>query len=509
MTTEAQAPVTAGVRADAKSRRASAALPHPADHRGERREPSSRWIWGLAAGLFVLYAVVSIRQHQRMQSTGFDLGIFEQAIRSYSHGHLPTAEIKGPDYKLFGDHFSPILALLVPFYRAFPSPLTLLVAQAALLAIAVVPIARYAQRTLGRPAALVAGLGYGLSWGIAQAVGFDFHEVAFAVPLMAFAVAALAEGRLNSAAAWALPMVLVKEDLGLSVAVVGGLIFWLGGRRLGVTTAVIGLVASAVEIFVLIPAANPEGKFSYLDKMHGESDEGSKLGDLLERTTVGMVSDEPKLVLLALLILPTATVALRSPLILLAVPTLAWRLTSENPLYWGTGFHYSAVLMPVVFVAMVDGLRRAQIRQGASRVKETLIISAVVTALLVPAYPLSNAVRKKTWAHDGRVDDAHSVLDRIPDDVQVSASNRLVPQLASRTDVSVFGWAPSRDNPEYIVVDNHDPVNWPFGSLTDQQNLVQAARDLGYETVAEQGDFLLLRRDPADARQFPPPPKQD
>src|SRR5690349_5964907 len=123
MTTEAQAPVTAG----AQPRRASAALPHPADHRGAPAEPGAAWIWGLALGLFVLYAVVSIRQYQRMQSTGFDLGIFEQAIRSYAHGHLPTAEIKGPDYRLFGDHFSPVLALLVPFYRAFPSPVTLLV----------------------------------------------------------------------------------------------------------------------------------------------------------------------------------------------------------------------------------------------------------------------------------------------------------------------------------------------------------------------------------------------
>jgi len=289
--------------------------------------------------------------------------------------------------------------------------------------------------------------------------------------------------------------------------VVGGLVAWSGRRVLGLATAAFGAAASLIEIFVIIPAANPEGRFSYLDKMHGESDGGSKVADLIHRGTVGMVSEEPKVVLLALLVVPTAMVALRSPLLLLAVPTLAWRLSSENPLYWGTGFHYSAVLMPVAFVAFIDGLRRLQKRQGPSRVKESLVISGVVTALLVPAYPLWWAVQPSTWKHDVRIADAHAVMDRIPDHTQVSASNRLVPQLTSRTDVSVFGWGPSRDNPEWIVVDNKDPVNWPFTSMQDQQNLLQQAHDLGYATVAQQGDFELLHRDPADTRLFPPPPK--
>jgi hypothetical protein len=140
-------------------------------------------------------------------------------------------------------------------------------------------------------------------------------------------------------------------------------------------------------------------------------------------------------------------------------------------------------------------------------VKESLVISGVVTALLVPAYPLWWAVQPDTWKHDVRIDDAHVVLGRIPDHTQVSASNRLVPQLASRTDVSVFGWAPSRDNPEWIVVDNANPVNWPFSSMDAQKNLLKEAHDLGYATVATQGDFELLHRDPSDARLFPPPPK--
>lgn len=79
-----------------------------------------------------------------------------------------------------------------PLYRLFPSPYTLLFAQAALLALAVVPLARQATRVLGRRAGHVIAFGYGLSWGIASAVGFDFHEVCLAVPLVSYALEALA-----------------------------------------------------------------------------------------------------------------------------------------------------------------------------------------------------------------------------------------------------------------------------------------------------------------------------
>lgn len=109
------------------------------------------WIWALAGALFFTYATLSLRIHQRMLSHSFDLGIFEQIVRSYAHGHLPVSEIKGPDFPILGDHFSPILALVAPVYRLWPSPMALLVVQAALIAASVLPLTLWARRALGSP----------------------------------------------------------------------------------------------------------------------------------------------------------------------------------------------------------------------------------------------------------------------------------------------------------------------------------------------------------------------
>lgn len=466
------------------------------------------WIWLLAGGLFLLYTVVSVRRHLTLHTTGYDLGIFEQAVRSYANGHLPRSEIKGPDFPILGDHFSPVLALIAPFYKVFPSAITLLVVQAALLAVAVVPIARTAQRLLGPTAALVIGCGYGLSWGIAATVGFDFHEVAFGVPLLAFSACALVEGRATAAAVWALPLVLVKEDLGLTVAAVGVLVAWrLRERVLGLVTVVVGLAGTALAVLVVLPANNPDGSFSYWKNLKGGGGGSSSPADLAERVSFGLVNPEPKAVLLVMLLAPTAFVALRSPVLLLTLPTMAWRLASEKWEYHQLDFHYSAVLMPIVFVAFIDGLRRWDGVATRGLRREALVVCAVVTAIFIPSNTLAEPFRPSTWKSDARVGDARALMDRIPDDAPVMVSNRLAPHLTGRAQVSIFGWSDARPNPDWILVDNGDPIGFPLQERSAQEALVEAATEAGYTEIETRGDFVLYHRPVVIEGQFPPLPE--
>ena len=63
----------------------------------------------------------------------WDLAIFAELAKAYAHGQAPIVPIKGDDYNLLGDHFHPILVLLGPTWRLFPTPLALLVVQDLLL----------------------------------------------------------------------------------------------------------------------------------------------------------------------------------------------------------------------------------------------------------------------------------------------------------------------------------------------------------------------------------------
>jgi uncharacterized membrane protein len=479
-------------------KKAVAASPH------NGRFDGTWWIWAMAGALFVMYAAVSLRLHQRMMTSSYDLGIFDQVVRSYAEGHLPVSEVKGQDFPVLGDHFSPILALVAPFYWVRRGAETLLVVQAALLAVSVVPLTLWARRTLGGPAGAVIGACYGLSWGIASAVGYDFHEVAFAVPLLAFSLTALGNDRLSAAAYWALPLLLVKEDLGLTVLVIGLVIAWRGDRRLGMFTVAAGVAAAALALFVVLPAFSPSGSFAYWSLVEGGSgapgvDGGSGGGllDLLHRGTIGLVTPQTKVSTFVLMLAPTMFLAMRSPLLWVALPTLVWRFTSSNGLHWGTGFHYSLVLMPMVFAAFIDAL----VRRGTSvrGLRRYLAGCAAITLVILPNFPLFQLVQPDTWRTDPRVAVAHRLMDKIPDGATVQTSDHLVPQLSNRTSVSLYGSNDSRPNPQWIMVDVWAPDSsrgWlgaPLSAEAEQQHLVESSR-AGYVLVAQEGGFVLMHR---------------
>jgi uncharacterized membrane protein len=382
---------------------------------GARPDPVA---WLIALATFAAYITLSVAKYVRLDPGSWDLGIYTQYVRQLAGLHAPVVAIRGPGFDLLGDHFQPIVALVAPFFRVFPTPVTLLVAQALLTAVSVVPVCRAARELLGTGVSRVIGVAYGFSWGLQQMIIFDFHEVAFAVPLLACSLSALALRRPRAAALWALPLVFVKEDQGLTVAAIGlvmiamaagvGVRRWRerrarpsvaaaglavagfgpgdgtgdgNGTRAGndaragngaeagagiwaVTGALLvvwGLGWSVLAIMVIIPHFNPAHHYMYWSDGGVISPVGGHIsagGLLAQLTQAGPV----KLRTTVLLLLPVAFIALRSPLALVAVPGLALRFLSTNSNFWGTQWHYSATLMPIVFVAAIDGLARMEAR---------------------------------------------------------------------------------------------------------------------------------------------------
>jgi uncharacterized membrane protein len=425
-----------------------------------------------------------------MGTMSWDLGIFEQAVRGYAHVRAPVADIKGPGFNLLGDHFSPVTALIAPFYRIFPSAVTLLVAQAALFALSVVPVTRAAARALGRGRGFAVGAAYGLSWGIQRAVDFDFHEVCFAVPLVAFALEAVLRQRWRAALWWAAPLVLVKEDLGVTAAAIGAIVA-LRARRTdpkAVTYAVglmaFGVVACEVELAYVIPAFNATGSYGYWAKM-GADASGSILGHLVGGA-------DQKLRTLLWVLLPTSgLLAARSPLLLAALPTLAWRFTSGDNHYWGTDWHYNAVLMPVVALALVDAMgpalsgRRPWLRRYAAHVPAASLAAALA---LSTTLPLANLTRTALYDPGTRAAAAARVLAAIPDGATVEADIGPLAHLTNRCRVL---WVTNTQGivPGYLALDESDKSAAEVLTYAHQLH-----PDVSYRIVADESGYWVLRR---------------
>lgn len=82
-----------------------------------RRRMVNAWpVWLLTLATFAIYTLFALERHRQFNTAGYDLGIFDQAVRRYAHFQAPIVPLKGMSYNIWGDHFHPIIATAAPLY---------------------------------------------------------------------------------------------------------------------------------------------------------------------------------------------------------------------------------------------------------------------------------------------------------------------------------------------------------------------------------------------------------
>jgi len=434
----------------------------------------------LAVVFGALYAALSLVRYHRFDPSSWDNAIFEQGIKGYAHLGAPIVDLKGPGFNQLGDHFSPIIALVAPFYRVFPSAQTVLIAQAVLIAISVAVIAHVGIKHLGQTRGIAIATAYGLSFGIQSAVRADFHEVAFAAPLLALAGAAYIDRDWRRVIWWTLPLLLVKEDMGITVAAVGAVLWFAGERRRGTALAAIGVAGMAVVLFVVIPHFNPSGEWDYATKFGGE------------RSVLDVLFDQPGRKALTVIVTfgVTGLLAFASPWVLLALPILAGRFVADKEFYWGTDWHYSLVLMPIVFIALIDAMNRehrprwlrAYAAQGA-------VVAVAFAAAMQVHSPLSMLAKPSTYEANPRAASAREVISMVAKGAEVETDIGLMTHLV--TDHKVY-WLGTVGNakPDYVLFD----VDGSLGSPADVVGYARSTHGGVWKLMFDKDGYVLARR---------------
>ncbi|WP_141726556.1 DUF2079 domain-containing protein, partial [Actinacidiphila rubida] len=257
------------------------------------------------------------------------------------------------------------------------------------------------------------------------------------------------------------------------------------GERYGpwaIGLAAFGVAASALAFGVIIPAFNKAGGYDYWNKLNGH---GAPMP--------GHIPFGTALHTLLWILLPTSgLLALRSPLFVAALPTLGWRFISHDDHYWGIDWHYSAVLMPVVFLALVDAADRSRrsrmpwLRSYASGAPAAVAGAALALTLTLPLASLSHGA---TYKVDARTKAVEQLLGQIPDGATVEANVGPISRLVHRTTVYWIGDTPGVV-PQYIAID--DTNGWVSDPAVYATQLHPGTK---YSVVGNAEGYVVLRRD--------------
>jgi hypothetical protein len=195
-------------------------------------------------------------------------------------------------------------------------------------------------------------------------------------------------------------------------------------------------------VFAIIPILAPGHRYAYFsqyDGTHTHDSLSAVWGALApSRWASGFLT---KFHTVATLGWTTAFAGWGSAIALLALPTLAWRFVSAQSFYWGTSWHYDAVLMPIMFVAAIETCERLALRDGWARwfAQAAPAAALAVSVTFASSSPVGPLFDNATWTTTPTQHAEAQALGIIPKHVTVLTDLGLMSHLAARDDVYWIG----------------------------------------------------------------------
>jgi len=449
------------------------------------RHRPAYWHWAIVGTLILLFALyygaLALQKHDALV-TSIDLANANNTMWNTLHGQPFRMTTHGSMSSRLAMHLEPLLLALVPLYALAPSPRTLLLVQAVMLALAAVPLYLLATEALDNPLlALTFPLLYLLSPAVHNAALADFHAVALGVLRALAALLALWRGHTRAALLFAFLALLAREDYGLWLAALAAIGWWRTRKPSWIVAGLFGLAWFAFALAVLAPMFS-QGQGSFFWERYRFWLEGPQAW--LEQ---GLLVEKGRYLLLLLLM--GGAGALLAPLwILPALPALGLNLLSNYPLPVTLDAYYSVLVLPMLLAASAIGFGALRSRGLPARGLAAALVVLLVTSLwvhlsegrspLVPGFrPPPRTLHSQTLPE---------VLAALPDGAPLSATGAVSPHASGRELIRLF---PRRKDAAYAVVDVYqDRTSHPVSARRRLLTLVEG--DWGIR-AGEHG-FLVL-----------------
>lgn len=467
---------------------------------------SSGAVYGILAGcaaVYILYTggLTSLRYTTYSSST-YDLGIFSQMFYWMKETGLPMTTCERNNLvSHFAIHISPIYYVLLPFYALFPSPVTLQISQAVILASGVIPVILLCRHmNLGNRSTLMIGFVYCFFPALTGGCFYDIHENLFLTPLLLWLFYFYEKKKWPLFWVFVLLVFSVKEDAAIYIACIG--LYLLICRKEWIRGPILFL--GAVGYFL--------GAYAYLQSQEYGSLLSSRFNSLMTDPSGGpfnivrtllldpgymfsMVFKDEKLLYLITMLLPVACIPLfnkRLSQLVLLLPFLVINLLSDYPYHYNLYFQYGFAAVALFFyltvrnIAVFDVSKRQKILPFAVIATTVLFLSTMSNQ----TFYLQRAIENQEV--NQKLD---SYLESIPEDASVTASGYFTPKLSKRR---ILYHYPANHQTEYVVLDlrsTREPGGEPAIAELEKQ---------GYVRISYEEDLIAILQNTnyADSEQF-------
>ncbi len=456
----------------------------------------------IVAGLccFGGIAVMGCLRYRAFAAPNFDFGIWCNMFYNMKETGLALVTCER-DMLLshFAVHVSPVYYLILPFYYLFPTPETLQIAQAVVLAAGIVPVYLLARhfKLSNRQTVLVSAL-YAFFPVITTGCSYDLHENCFLPlfllftfyfyeikkPIPMYVCALLVLSVKEDAAVYLLffaLFLLISERKYLHGGILAGLAigyFLLCGYLLETTGT--GMMSDRYDNLIFDPEDGLAGAVKTILVNPGY---------VLTQLFADKDAVWDKVMYIVYMLLPLGMlpfVTKKASRWLLIAPMLI-NLLTMYPYQPRIGFQYHFGVAAFLIYAMLKNLPEIEV-PDVRRTLLSIAAAACLCSYIVAALPLITP-RIQDWrVNQDRYKEMEIFLDEnVPDGASVAASTYLLPHLADRDEIYEVHYHKNKADIEYVVLDSR---------YASYEKFYQQYRYHGYTVVAELDNRIIVLKQP-------------
>ncbi|MBQ9121368.1 MAG: DUF2079 domain-containing protein [Clostridia bacterium] len=442
-------------------------------------------------------ATVTCLRYLTFSTPNFDFGLFCNMFHYMRETGLPLATSERDGLlSHFAVHISPIYYVLLPFYYIFPSPLTLQIGQAVVVASGVIPVLLLARRfKLSGKMTMAFVFLYAFYPAVSLGCYHDLHENCFLAPLLLWVFYFFETEKYLPMYLLSLAVLGVKEDAAVYLVVFA--LYMILGRKKYVHGAAVGVGSLAYFVLALY-LLNTYGDGAMITRFNNlifNKEEGLlgaiktvliNPGFLLTQLFTTATDTWDKILYLLQLLLPLGMLPFctQKPSRWLLLAPMLLNLVTYYTYQYSIGYQYQfGITAFLIYAAMQNS---AEMKASTRR---NLTTVAVVACLCMYAfYALPNLVgNARIWqGYKDTYRQMDAILDKLPKDASVSASTSIVAHVADREEVYEIYYHGDKTDIDYVVFDTR------YGVDATMRRQIQKYLSNGYELYAEHEGMLTI-----------------